>query len=84
MPHEERIGSGVAPGGLVFRVSSFDGSVLAEERVTVANAGRVEEIAGRHGDLAAAHARPGRPTFTHIYDGDSGECVKTVVVGGEG
>lgn len=80
MPFDPQIKPGMAPGGLVFRVTRADGVVLSEEGVAVLYRGVVEAVADRQGELAAAHARPGAPSYVHVYDGDSGECVQTVVV----
>lgn len=74
------IAPGSAPGGLVFRVTAHDGTVLSEEAITDADVDLTEIIAARQGTIAGEHVdRVGRPTFLYIFDGDSGRCVGALV-----
>lgn len=80
MSHLERLPPGRAPGGIVVRVSTFEGDLISETIMGPDDLGSVAGFGDRDGGLAIEHARPGRPTFTHLYDGDSGECLGTFIV----
>lgn len=78
------IAPGVAPGGLVFRITADDGTVLSEEAITEEDIDLAELMASRQGTIAGEHVdRVGRPTVLYIFDGDSGQCIGALVSSAE-
>ena len=63
---------GLAPGGLVFRSYTLDGTLLSESRVRYAADAAM--FAERDG-LAAVERAGGRPVALVVYDGDTGRIV---------
>ena len=66
---------GTAPGGLVFRLSTPDGTVLSTETIAADNVDRTDVIASWQGRLAGERVLSGQPTYLHVFDGDTGQCV---------
>lgn len=73
------IPAGAAPGGLVFRVTDHHGTVLSYEPIRRSQAEAVEALAEWQAIAAADSVRPGEPTYLNVFDGDTGECVYTLV-----
>ncbi len=75
---------GSAPGGVLARVVAADGTLLVEQVMTpstIRSWEDVDTLADRAGDITnEAVARTRRPARLHAYDGDSGECMLTLVV----
>jgi len=76
----ERIPPGMAPGGLVFRLTAA-GRIFAEH--PVAELEGIDKLAEADGDLANYLVELYGQAVNYVYDGDTGECVQTVIVGGE-
>lgn len=87
--HLERVAAGLAPGVLWVRLCSVAADP-AHDRLIIEGAlgGQtrgVEAVAEAHGDLALAHVEAtGEEVRCYIYDGDSGECVGTIITEGAG
>lgn len=74
--HTPWVPAGLVPGGVYARVAVVGGPLLAEHAVTVVDDGaRDAEIAGA---WLAGH--PDGEVHVYLYDGDTGECVHTLVV----
>jgi hypothetical protein len=76
----ERIPPGTAPGGLVFRLTAA-GRRFAEHPIT--DPDTIAEIAAGDGALARYLVDVYGEARNYVYDGDTGECVLTVIVGGD-
>lgn len=77
--HVSRIAAGSAPGGFYSRVATVSGHLLDAHPVTTENAGR----SGLDDDALAdawLEEHPDDEVHVYIYDGDSGDCVSTIVV----
>ena len=70
---------GAAPGGLVFRLTRHDGTVLSLKTITAENQDLTEAIAEWQGTAAGENIRPGEPTTLNVFDGDTGQCVYAIV-----
>lgn len=73
-----RIPPGSAPGGLVFRVTAA-GHIWRDRPIT-APGPELEAWAEADAQLAIDLAEQYGEARQFIYDGDSGECVSTVIV----
>lgn len=72
--HLERIAPGRAPGGIVVRICTLEH--LLVERALLAE---LPTAAAAEADAAIAAAAFGEEVRAYFYDGDSGECMLTVV-----
>ena len=82
--HLERIPPDSMPNGVVIRICSSD-ELIVEEKL---NAGHVvtnltERIAAQHFDQVQPYLKRGETVRTYFYDGDTGECMGTIIVNGD-
>ncbi len=75
---------GAAPGGILARVVAYDGTLLVEQEMTpstIRSWEDVDALADIAGDATnEAVDRTRRPARLFAYDGDTGECMASVVV----
>lgn len=75
----ERVPAGTSPGALWVRICAGDELV---DQHPLDDAALTEALALNDVDVAMAAADRHGEARVYIYDGDSGECVKTIIVGG--
>ena len=74
---------GMAPGGLVFRLTAA-GRIFAEHPIAEDHGLKgIDQLAIADAELANYLVERFGEARNFIYDGDSGECVHTVIVGGD-
>lgn len=84
--HLRKVKRNLNPGGLWVRVCTVSGDnatdkVLVEGKLAADRP--VEAIAEAHGTMAGAHVEAtGEEVRCYVYDGDSGRCLKTMIVEG--
>ncbi|MEN3329066.1 MAG: hypothetical protein V7638_3873 [Acidobacteriota bacterium] len=74
--HLERIAPNKQPGGLWFRQCTLR-RLLSEHGASIPSF--VSAIAEMQGDEARAALADGETVWLYIYDGDTGDCVKTLI-----
>jgi hypothetical protein len=80
--HQPRIAPESAPGALYVRIATESGKLLDEHALSHENA-RVSGVANNDQTEAWLAEHPEDRVFVYVYDGDSGECVQTIICTGD-
>jgi hypothetical protein len=69
-----------APGGILVRHVDGEAALLGERALGPGDLGSLDAVALADGELVGAALEGGDgPVFTYFYDGDTGECLRTVI-----
>ena len=81
--HLERLPRGINPGGLYVRSCTSTDEVLVDHPMHDPAASGAEGDSDGTAVRSWLDGHPEGRVYTYIYDGDTGECVKTIIVRGD-